>query len=123
MEIKYPKHILDLVGWLEEKKAEDIKILDVKEETDFTDYVILCSAGSGLHMKAIADNVIRKSKENNIHIHSKEGLNNDWWILLDFIDTVLHIFSYKARDYYKLEDIFIKSKEIKKEKSIKQREL
>ena len=119
MENKYPKHILDLIDWLEEKKAEDIKILNVKEETDFTDYIILCSAGSGLHMKAIADNIIRKSKENNLHIHSKEGLNNDWWILLDFIDTVLHIFSYEARNYYKIEEIFSKTKNLKQEQENK----
>ena len=123
MENKYPKHISDLVNWLEEKKAEDIKVLNVTGETDFTDYIILCNASSGLHMKAIADNVIRNSKKNNIHIHSKEGLNNDRWILLDFIDTILHIFSYEARNYYKIEDIFSKSKELKREKQTIQSEL
>ena len=113
MENKYPEHILNLIEWLEEKKAEDIKILDVKEQTDFADYIILCNGSSGLHMKAIADNVIAKAKEKKLQLYSKEGTNNDWWILLDFIDTVLHIFSYEARNYYKIEEIFDKTKQIK----------
>ena len=56
---------------------------------------------------------IAKAKEKKLQLYSKEGTNNDWWILLDFIDTVLHIFSYEARNYYKIEEIFDKTKQIK----------
>ncbi len=114
MENNYPKHILNLIEWLQEKKAEEITVLDVQDKTDFTDFIVLCNGSSGLHMKAIADNVIRKAKENKLPLYSKEGLENDWWILLDFVDVVLHIFSYDARKYYRLEEIFDKTKDLKK---------
>lgn len=113
MEIKSKELVEKIVYWLQEKKAEDIKVLDVKEQAEYTDFIILCSGSGGLHMKAIADNIAMQAKEEKIQIFSKEGANNDWWILLDFVDVVVHIFSYESREYYKLEEIFQKTKELK----------
>lgn len=113
MGIKSKELTEKIVYWLQEKKAEDIKVIDVKEQAEYTDFIILCSGNSGLHMKAIADNVVLQAKNENIPLFSKEGTGNDWWILLDFVDVIVHIFSYKSREYYKLEEIFQKTKEFK----------
>lgn len=113
MDIKSKELTEKIVYWLQEKKAEDIKVLDVKEQAEYTDFIVLCNGSGSLHMKAIADNIALQAKAEKIPIFSKEGANNDWWILLDFVDVVVHIFSEESRKYYKLEEIFRKTKELK----------
>ncbi len=95
-----------LTNLLKEKKAENILYFDVKEKSDLTDSVIICHGSGTLHTKAIAENIIQKSKELKIHIFATEGLENGTWILIDFIDIIVHIFNEDTRDYYKLEELW-----------------
>lgn len=97
-----------LQQWISEKKGENIEVIDVTEKSSFTDYFIICSGNGEIHTKAIAKYLIEKAKENKIFIMGNEGLDNAKWILLDFIDAVVHIFDEPVRNYYKLEDLWKK---------------
>jgi len=107
--------IANIINWMEEKKAVEIKHIDVTGETDFTDHLIICSGTADLHNKAIAENIIQSAKENGMEILSTEGKNSSTWILVDFGDIIVHIFSQDKREYYKLEDLYVVDSRIKKE--------
>ncbi len=98
--------IESLIGWMVEKKAEDVKFFDVREKTDYTDNVVLATGSNELHLKAIATNVLEKAKESGMRILGKEGMNNANWILLDFGDIIVHITLAESRENYKLDKLF-----------------
>lgn len=106
MEFSHKEIIVKIIDWLKEKKAENILYFDVKEKSDLTDSMIICHGTGELHTKAIAENIIQKSKEQKIHIFATEGLGNATWILIDFIDIIVHIFNEDTRNYYKLEELW-----------------
>jgi len=98
--------ITNIINWIEDKKGEQIKHIDVSGLTDFTDHLIICSGTAELHNKAIADNITINCKDNGIEILSTEGKNAGTWILIDLGDIIVHIFSKDKRDYYKIEDLY-----------------
>jgi ribosome-associated protein len=107
--------IANIINWMEEKKAIDIKHIDVTGKTDFTDNLIICSGTANLHNKAIAENIVQNAKDNKIEVLATEGKNSSTWILIDFGDIIVHIFSQDKREYYKIEDLYNVSSRIKKE--------
>ena len=100
-------YILDV---LEEKKAEDILLLDIREISDFTDYFIITTGTSDRMLNALADAVRESVKERYQLLGNKEGEAREGWILLDFGDIVIHFFSPDRRDYYRLEDLWNKGR-------------
>ncbi len=87
------------------KKAADVTILDVREQTSITDFFIICSGNSDVHVKAICDTIQEKLIPPVKPWHT-EGVDNRRWILLDYVDVVVHIFLEEARDYYQLERLW-----------------
>jgi ribosome-associated protein len=85
-----------------DKKAEDIALLNLKKLSGVTDYFVICTAGSEVHSRVLADAVMDKFKGEDIILHV-EGYEHGHWILIDCFDVVLHIFMKDARDYYGLE--------------------
>ena len=105
-----------IISWALDKKAEDVKHIDVEGKTDFTDSIIICHGTADLHVRAIADNIITMAKSENIQILSSEGKNNATWILIDMGDIIVHVFNEETRDFYKIEDLYkISPKNRKKE--------
>jgi ribosome-associated protein len=94
----------------QEKKAENIKMLNVSNITSIADYFIICSATNPIQLKAIADNISEKIKETPWR---KEGYENANWIILDYIDVVVHLFLDETRSYYDLERIWFDAKVVK----------
>ncbi len=88
-----------------EKKAEDIKILDLTGITDIADHFVIATGNGGLHVKAIADHIRDEpnTSEKPWHI---EGYDNLKWVLLDYVDVVIHIFERETRDYYDIERLW-----------------
>jgi ribosome-associated protein len=80
---------------LEDKKAKDTEIIDIKELTILADYFIICSGTSTRHVKSLADAVEEKLEELGIFKSNKEGYDSASWILLDYGDVVVHIFKKK----------------------------
>ncbi|MCK4653016.1 MAG: ribosome silencing factor [Candidatus Cloacimonetes bacterium] len=114
MEIEHDEAVKKIIEWASDKKSEDLIHIDVKGKTDFTDSIIICHGSAELHIKAIADNIIQKAKEHNIQLLSVEGMENATWVLLDFADIIVHIFSEVKRKYYKLEDLYKITPEVKR---------
>ena len=103
------KELSDLVvnGMLE-KKAENVVVLDMKNvKNAIADFFVICSGNSDTQVDAIADSVeemvYKSSKQNPWH---KEGKENKEWILLDFVDVVVHVFKKDRRDFYALEELW-----------------
>ena len=84
-------------------KAEDILVLDVRKLTQITDYFVLCSGASERQLKAIAERIRQELKKLGVSRLGAEGTPASGWILLDYCEVVVHIFSLEARNYYALE--------------------
>ena len=104
-----------IIEWLQEKKADNIKIYDVERKSSYTDVIIVCEGSADMHNKAIANHLIENAKENKLHVLSKEGLDFGQWILIDLADVVVHIFLPQTREYYDIDDLFEKVKAMKEE--------
>jgi len=90
-----------------EKKAEHVRVLDVRKLTTLTDYFIVCQGGSDTQIRALANNVTEKIKEQTgEHVWRKEGLENKKWVVLDYVDVVVHIFNEETRNFYALEKMW-----------------
>ena len=106
------------VSWLiavraaESKKATDIRVLDLTGITSFTDYFIICTGSNPKQIQAIADAIGLQLKERGELPHSLEGYNNADWILADYGDFLVHVFSEKARAYYDLERLWRNAKPV-----------
>lgn len=95
-----------MIELLEEKKSQDIVILDTRKQSDIWDYFVICSAMSGIHIKALKNYIIAEMKKNKFFISHSEGEFDSNWIVLDYEDILLHIFEEKTRRYYALEKLW-----------------
>jgi ribosome-associated protein len=100
--------ILEVVGEaLLEKKATHIVALDVRGLTSITDFFVVCHANSDTQVKALAENVEDKMREEaGEKPWKREGMENKRWVVLDYVDVVVNIFIEEAREYYGLERIW-----------------
>lgn len=95
-----------VVNALDELKAVDIKVLDVRGVATFTDLMIIASGGSGRQVKALADRVIERCKEAGVRPLGVEGEREAEWVLVDLGDIVVHIMRPVTRDFYNLEKLW-----------------
>ncbi len=103
------KELLDfLTQTIQEKKADNIEQIDVSEKSGYSDYLLICTGGSDLHVRAIADHVLHETKGKPYQLLGKEGMENLSWVLIDFGMVILHVFREETRKYYDLEDIWKK---------------
>lgn len=106
--------IENLKQWAEEKKAENIICIDIREKSQFADYMIICHGIQHLHVKAIAQHIIDKSQEIGNKPFAVEGMSTANWILLDYIDVIVHVFNEDTRKYYRLEELWnVNAKNVK----------
>lgn len=91
---------------IEEKKGEDIVLLDIQGLASFADYFVVCSGTSDRMLRSLADAAVEFfHKEHNLPARL-EGEPQDGWVLVDFGDVILHIFSPDRRDYYRIEELW-----------------
>jgi ribosome-associated protein len=90
----------------EERKAEDILVLDLRDISSVTDYFFVCHGTSDRHVKAIADHVLEMMKKSGYQSLGVEGYPEARWILVDFGDLVIHIFYEETRRFYELERLW-----------------
>jgi ribosome-associated protein len=102
-----PKSLARRVGLLAiEKKAEDVTILDMSELSTACDYFVLCSADSEQQVAAIAAHIETKLRERGQPPWHVEGRTQRRWILIDFVDVVVHVFHQETRQFYMLERLW-----------------
>jgi len=87
-----------------EKKGRAIKVLDVRELTTLTDYFVICHGTSDTQIGALANSAMDKVKENiGENVWQREGMDTRRWIILDYVNVVVHIFNEEKREYYGIE--------------------
>ena len=97
----------------EDKQATDIKVLDLTGITAFADYFVICTGSNAKQIQAISDEVGIQLKQQARELpNSQEGYNQAEWILADYGDLLVHIFSPKAREYYDLERLWRSAKTV-----------
>ena len=91
---------------LDDKKAGDIRVIDVHEVTSMTDYLIIADGKNKNQVQALCDNVQEFMQNAGAPMKNREGYSNGGWILLDYYDIIVHIFSEEERSFYDLEHIW-----------------
>lgn len=97
---------------MKDKKAEDIKALDIHEISTMADYFVIASASNSNQVKAIADEIEEKLYEQGCKLIHSEGYQTARWVLLDFGDLIVHIFHKEDREFYQLERVWADAKQI-----------
>lgn len=94
------------VAACDERKAGDGLVLDLRTLSDAADYFVVVSGTSDTHVRAIAEHVIASLRERGVRAHHIEGLAQGRWVLLDFVDFVVHVFHPTLRAFYQLEGLW-----------------
>ena len=101
------EHARRIAALAQEKLAEDVVILDMRPVCTFTDFFVICTGRNARQTAAIWDEVHgRMKREHDLVARSADGVQDGTWILGDFLDVVLHVFTPEARAYYKLEELW-----------------
>jgi len=94
------------------KKGEDVVILDVRGLSTVTDYYLLATANSKPHLKAIAAEIERELEKENVRCYRIAGSPDSEWVVADYFDAMIHIFTPKTREYYALERLWNDAKRV-----------
>lgn len=94
------------------KNGLNIKLIEIGDISSLADYMVIATGTSSTHVKAIADEVEYQLDEAGISVSHIEGYRSNSWILLDYVDVIVHIFSDEAREFYDLERLWQDGKEI-----------
>lgn len=89
-----------------DRKGSDVALMDLRGLTSATDFFVVASGESDVQVKSIADRIEARLKEEDVRPWHVEGLSNAYWVLLDYVDFVVHVFHRDARDYYDLERLW-----------------
>ncbi len=111
--------LAQLAAWsADDKKGKDVKILDIRSLTTVTDHFVVCSGTNVTHVRAIADYVEEQVSSHGLPLHHSEGYPNGRWILLDFVDIVVHVMHEEEREFYNLERLWGDAQEVELARSL-----
>ena len=107
------RQVLEVISACQEKRAEEITVLELEKAAGaFTDYFVVCSGTNPRQIQAIADEVEERLRRAHLRPAHVEGYKKAEWVLLDYVDFVVHVFSEKARKYYDLERLWKSAKRV-----------
>lgn len=89
-----------------DNKANDVVMLDLRPVSDMADFFIVASGTSDTHVRATAGHVVETLKKEGLRVHSVEGMEQGRWVLLDYVDFVVHVFHPTLRSFYQLERLW-----------------
>ncbi|MGH7481976.1 MAG: ribosome silencing factor [Longimicrobiales bacterium] len=103
---KVPTDVALAVELAQDRKAQDVLLMDLRGLSDATDYFLIASGTSDIHVRAIAESIIESLKESGARPDHVEGLRGGRWVLIDYVDFVVHVFHPAAREFYQLERLW-----------------
>lgn len=89
-----------------DKKAYNVKLLDLRELSAACDYFVVCTVDADVQGRAVADHIIDELRDAGIKVWHREGYSSMRWVLLDYVDVVVHIFMRDVREFYGLEELW-----------------
>ena len=95
-----------VIDWALDKKAEDIQVLDLRGVLDVTDFFVIASGFSEIQVQAISDAIADKSREAGLEYLNVEGRDAGRWVLIDYVDVVVHVMLPEERDKYRLDRLW-----------------
>jgi ribosome silencing factor RsfS/YbeB/iojap len=95
-----------IMGALDDMKALEVRVLDVRGLTDIADYMVIASGTSDRHVRSVAQRVVEKTKEAGYRPHGCEGLKDGDWVLIDLHEMIVHIMLPRVREFYGLEKLW-----------------
>jgi ribosome silencing factor RsfS/YbeB/iojap len=95
-----------ILGALDDMKALEVKVLDVRGLTDIADYMVIASGTSDRHVRSVAQRVVEKTKEAGYRPHGCEGLKDGEWVLIDLHEMIVHVMLPRVREFYGLEKLW-----------------
>ncbi len=101
-----PPDVRDVLGVLDEGKGRSLVVLDMRQVSGFTDFMVLCSGRSEPHVRALADAVDKHRRQRGSKPAHIEGRAEGCWILMDYFDLIVHVFTEHNRDFYQLERLW-----------------
>jgi ribosome-associated protein len=104
--VELPPDLALAVGAAGDRKASNMLVLDLRGLSDATDYFLIATGTSDIHVRSIAEHVIAQLKDEGVRPSHVEGLRSGRWVLIDYIDFVVHVFHPAARDFYQLERLW-----------------
>ena len=108
--VRLPEQVQHAVRAAEDKKATDLVVLDLRKAAGFTDFFVISSGTNPRQIRAIADSVMAALADEGVKPAHVEGYKQAEWVLLDYVDFVVHVFSEKARKFYDLERLWKSAK-------------
>ena len=99
-----------IIELAQEKKGQQIVLMDISKLSDFADYFVLISGDSNTQIKAITDHIEEGLRKEGIRPYQKEGYQAFKWVLIDYVDVVVHVFSKEAREFYSIERLWADAK-------------
>lgn len=107
MSIPEAKLLADIVGYAEDRKAQDIVELDMRGVVGYTDWFVVCSGNTDRQVKAIHDAIHEGCKRDHGRLPRRvDGVAQAQWVLMDYLDVIVHIFTPQTRDFYRLEQLW-----------------
>ena len=102
-----PKSAAKLAATLcQDMKANDVVLLNLQAVTDMTDFFVIASGTSDTHVRSIGEHVVSELRKEGVRVHHTEGVQQGRWVLLDFVDFVVHIFHPTLRSFYQIERLW-----------------
>ena len=96
----------NVIKYLQEKKAEDLTVINITDQTTIADYFIIASGKSNTQVKALTEFLEEKMEEKQIFATRKEGEKEARWVVIDYASVIVHIFNDAMRDFYNLEKLW-----------------
>lgn len=103
-----PKELALLIaGILNDKKGDNVLVLDVAHLTSIADYFVICAGRSTTQVRALAEDVEEKMSEKGIDVRRRDGYGDSRWVVLDYASVIVHVFHEQEREYYNIERLWM----------------
>ena len=109
---RLPKDVKTAIAAAADKKADDVVVLDLRKSSAFTDFFLICTGTNVRQVQAIADAVVESLRQQGSKPTLVEGYESGQWILIDYFDFIVHVFTSSTRDFYALERLWGDAKRI-----------